>query len=462
MNHVGSIVGDTSLNRMGETSVDSEYQLSSLQMSVTDRRKEPRRIEDRRLVQRNRELDAARRMTEELFQHLHTDEQVEKMLATALEVVRAESGSILLANQDSEELVFRHSLGASPVEVGTAIPWNKGIASAVFHSGKPIVISDAKRDRRHYAGIDLLTEHVTRDMIALPLKRWAGKPIGVLEVLNKRGSLLDEEDVAILTIVSALAASSIEQSRLYREAKLAVIVRVLGDVSHDVKNMLMPVLSGAQLLEDELQQQFPQLIQVKSEGAETSYANCRELTSMIVNNARRIQRRVREIADAVKGLTSPPNFAICEISTVVRAVFATLKTYAAEQGVRLEIDGLDTLPVIEADEHRLFTAFYNLINNAIPEIPGGGLISVSGKEDNTGTGILVTVSDNGRGMRPEVRDRLFHSEAISTKQEGTGLGTKIVKDVVDAHGGQIYAESELGVGTTFYLHLPVHPPPPRL
>ena len=447
---------------MGERSVELECKSSSFQMSVPDRRKEPRRIEDRRLIQRNRELEAARCMTEVLFQNLHTDELVEKTLTTALEVVGAESGSILLANQDSEELVFRHSIGACPVEAGTAIPWDKGIAGAVFHSGQPVVIPDVKRDHRHYEAIDVLTEHITRDMIALPLKRWEGKPIGVLEVLNKRESLLDEEDLAILTIVSALAANSIEQSRLYREAKLAVIVRMLGDVSHDIKNMLMPVLSGAQLLEDELEEQFPYWMDVKMKGAETSYANCQELTRMIVSNARRIQRRVREIADVVKGVTSPPHFAPCRISTVVRAVFATLKPYAAEQAVFLETDGLDALPVIEADEHRLFTAFYNLISNAIPELPGGGLITVSGEEDNRGEEILVTVADNGRGMCPEVRNRLFHAEAITTKQEGTGLGTKIVKDVVDAHGGRIDVESELGVGTTFYLHLPVHPPPPRL
>jgi len=85
------------------------------------------------------------------------------------------------------------------------------------------------------------------------------------------------------------------------------------------------------------------------------------------------------------------------------------------------------------------------------------LISVFGKEEVPGVGILVSVSDTGRGMPPEVRDRLFTAHAISTKKEGTGLGTKIVKDVVDAHGGRISVESEQGVGTTFYMHLPIQP-----
>jgi signal transduction histidine kinase len=57
-------------------------------------------------------------------------------------------------------------------------------------------------------------------------------------------------------------------------------------------------------------------------------------------------------------------------------------------------------------------------------------------------------------MPPEVRDRLFTKRSISTKPGGTGLGTKIVKDVIEAHGGTIWVESELGAGTKIHLRLP--------
>ncbi len=321
-----------------------------------------------------------------------------------------------------------------------------------------MVVGDVKQDERHFGEIDKSTDYVTRDMITLPLKRWEGEAIGVLQVINKREGCLDEKDVAILTIVSALASSSIEQARLFEEAKLAVVARMLGDIGHDIKNMLMPVLSGADFLKEELDEQFPRLIREKAKGAEASYANSLEMVHMIVTNARRIHGRVREIADAVKGVTSLPNFAPCKLAVVVDGVIDALHTYAGENGITLQKDGLETLPVIQADEHRLFNAFFNLINNAIAEVPRGGSISVFGKEEVPGVGILVSVSDTGRGMSPEVRDRLFTTQAISTKKEGTGLGTKIVKDVVDAHGGRISVESELGVGTTFYMHLPVQPP----
>src|SRR5205085_11995827 len=125
-----------------------------------------------------------------------------------------------------------HSLGESPVKAGTAIPWDKGIAGTVFQSGAPLVVHDAKEDPRHISAIDELTAHTTHDMIAIPLKRWEGAPIGVLEVLNKHGGRLDDDDIAILSIVSAITASSIEQARLHHDENLAEMVRLLGDISH--------------------------------------------------------------------------------------------------------------------------------------------------------------------------------------------------------------------------------------
>ena len=60
-------------------------------------------------------------------------------------------------------------------------------------------------------------------------------------------------------------------------------------------------------------------------------------------------------------------------------------------------------------------------------------------------------------MPQEIRERLFTSRTISTKAGGTGLGTKIVKDVIDAHRGKITVESDVGQGTTFHIHLPLDP-----
>lgn len=437
-------------------SQNSDY--SDWSAECPDRRKEARRYGDRKLLQRERELEAARRMMLALFQRTNTDDLVGEALRTAMEVVGAQSGSVLLALPEKQQLVFRHSIGDKPVKAGTTIPWDQGIAGAVFHSGEPMVVGEAKRDQRHYDAIDAMTGHVTHDMVALPLKRWEGEPIGVLEVLNKRHGVLDHDDLAILTIVSAVAATAIEQGRLYQEAKLAELVRILGDINHDIKNLLMPVVCGAGLLQNELNELFALLMERELEKAQASRELCGEVIGMLQNSTRRIQDRVKEIADCVKGLSAPPQFAPCFLAPIVESVFQPLRLPAQEKKIILRSEGIEDLPELFADERRLFNAFYNLVNNAIPEVPAGGTISVTGMEDRAGHAIVVSIADTGRGMPPDVRDSLFTSQGKSTKPGGTGLGTKIVKDVIDAHGGMITVESTVGVGTTFVLRLPLRPP----
>ena len=435
--------------------VSLEQKPSHGQSPAPERRQAFRRRQDPQLARRNKELEAACRISQALSQHINVDELIDRALRTALEVVNAENGSILLADVESKQLVFQHSIGEKPVPRGSSIPWHHGIAGAVFRSGEPAIVANAKQDERHCDKIDAATGSTTRDMIVLPLKRWEGKPIGVIEVLNKRDGKLSDEDVAILTIISAIAAAAIEQARLFEEAKFAEVARLAGDISHDIKNLLMPVTCGAGILKDEFDELLGALPAQERERAEKSRAVCAEVINMLLDDARRISDRVKEIADCVKGLSAPPQFAPCRIEDVVGSVFKTLEFLAKEKGISLHSEGLDNLPTLEADERRLFNAFYNLVNNAIPEVPAGGSITVAGKKEPESKEILITVVDTGRGMPPEVRDSLFNAGAKSRKGGGTGLGTKIVKDVVDAHGGKIVVESTEGVGTTFFIRLPL-------
>ena len=244
---------------------------------------------------------------------------------------------------------------------------------------------------------------------------------------------------------------------LLEEIKVAEVTRWLGDIGHDVKNMLMPVLTGVDLLREEVHEILDRLAAGGEEAqGEASRKVSDELIEMIVNNTRRIQDRVRELADAVKGVTTAPEFKPCRISVCVEAVIVSLRRYAAEKGVVLHAEGLESLPVIQADERRLFNALYNVIDNAIPEVPAGGSVTVRGQVDAGADMFVISVADTGRGMPPDVRDALFTTQVISRKAGGTGLGTKIVKDVVDAHKGSIGVESELGVGTTIRIRLPLN------
>jgi signal transduction histidine kinase len=415
-----------------------------------------------RLAQVKRELEAARQVSEVLFNYFDPDDVIKHSLLTALDVVDAESGSILIAEPDAKELVFRHSTGEHPVRSGTAFPWDKGIAGTVFHSCEPVVIGNVKEDKRHFPDIDIQTDHVTRDMVAVPLKRSGGKPVGVLEVVNKRSGHFDEDDLSLLMVVSAISASSLERARLHDEAKLAEVAKLLGNIGHDIKNLLTPVVCGAGILEEELGGNFGLLRGQAGERLEQGRARCLNVIAGLIDSSRRIQDRVKEISDCIRGLSSEPRFEACRLEDIAAEVFETLRPLSLEKGISLESRGLGDLPGIVGDERRLFNALYNLVNNAIPEVPPGGSITLSGRVHPREAGVMISVIDTGRGMPPDVRDSLFTAQAMSSKRLGTGLGTKIVRDVIDAHGGRITVQSEVGGGTVFEIFLPLNPksPPP--
>ena len=266
------------------------------------------------------------------------------------------------------------------------------------------------------------------------------KPINLHELLARVQSLL-----RIKELHDKVKAQAIE---------LAQVLHALGDIGHDVKNMLTPVVMGASILHEELDRLFSSHPELAVNRIQQS---CNMVIGMLRNSARRIQDRVKEIGDCVKGFSSPPHFAPCCMADIVENVIESLRLSAEEKKVNIATQGLRTLPMIMADESRIYNAFYNLINNAIPETPSGGSITISGETAPDAGYILVAVADTGRGMPADVRDSLFTARAISRKPGGTGLGTKIVKDVVRAHNGEISVESNEGKGTSFHIRLPLSP-----
>ena len=421
----------------------------------------PREADLAELLHYKTELAAVQRISQGLFHTIDLDQLVETTLRIALEEVGAEAGSILLADPDHEQLVFQYSIGEKPVPRGTTIHWHQGISGAVFQSGEPRITHEVAQNASHYRQIDDHTGFVTRDMITVPLRRWRGEPIGVLNVLNKRTGQPNDQDLELLTIVSAFAALAIQQAKQFEDARKAEVVTLLGDIGHDLKNLLTPVQAGVELLRDVVKDLFGAMKSAELTHNKTNKEICDESVEIAQNGIRRLHDRVKEMADCVKGLSSPPHFAPCRLAAVIDEVFQTLHVLAKEKQIALQADGLESLPVIQADERRLYNAFYNLVNNAIPETPPGGSITVRGQIDHDTGSIALVVTDTGRGMPPEIRERLFSARSVSTKKGGTGLGTKIIKDVVDAHKGKIWVDSAPNMGTTFHLRLPLDPTSPQ-
>lgn len=343
----------------------------------------------------------------------------------------------------------------------------EGLVGRVWATGKPIWIPDVCADPG-FRRAEMAASVGLHGAFAFPVAK--GEQLyGVIDCFSRTSRELDPNELHMLTdlgIKFGLFADRKRteeelrqtEARLVEEQRLAEVARVAGDIGHDVKNLLMPIVTGAGLLEEELSECFAKLPQPAAATIKPTRELMHDLIDMIRRSSRRIQDRVKEIADSVKGLTRALQFTPCRLAEVVTNVYLSLRILADERRVALHTEGLEDLPVIRGDENRLFNAIYNLVNNAIPEVPSGGSVTVKGRTEQAGKRIVLSVIDTGKGMSPEVRDSLFTYQAISRKVGGTGLGTKIVKDVVDAHGGTITVESTEGVGTAFHITLPVDGP----
>jgi PAS domain S-box-containing protein len=147
----------------------------------------------------------------------------------------------------------------------------------------------------------------------------------------------------------------------------------------------------------------------------------------------------------------------CAIPALVEPLVQKFQEQATDKKLSLQMESLDELPTVHGDPERLHQMLANLISNAIKYTPEGGRVTVRG---GTRDGKLVLeVVDTGVGIAPgdlpKIFDRFFRAEDEFTQTvEGTGLGLSIVKSIVERHNGEIFVESQLGVGSTFRVILP--------
>ena len=140
-----------------------------------------------------------------------------------------------------------------------------------------------------------------------------------------------------------------------------------------------------------------------------------------------------------------------------------LRLLAEQYHISLELDIPAELPSIEGDGRKLERVLSNLLDNALKHTPEGGLITVAVRPVNGQ--LEVRVTDTGPGIPPEHRERIFDRftrvPGSEGRRRGLGLGLAFCRSVVEAHGGRIWVESEVGQGSTFVFTIPVERPEPQ-
>ena len=408
------------------------------------------RVTQELLLQRERELAAALRISEALSQRMELQDLIEQVLRTTLDVLNAENGSLLLADPDRERLVFCHSIGDKPVPLGTVIPWTRGIAGAVFQSRKAEIVSDAQKDPRHFAEIDLACGSVTRDMITIPLKKWGGDPIGVVQVMNKRHGQLDEQDVGILTIICALSAMAIEQARLFEHTKRAELAQERIRTLTQSQVRLRALATELNLTEQRERKHL-------STELHDHLAQILVLGKMKVSQARQLPGLIPKC----QGLLNEVDQVLTQSLTYTRTLVAdlappALRDFGLLAGLRWLIEqmrhhglavslqtSLEALQLPENEAIPLFQSIRELLTNVVKHAQSEeAIVSL---DLNMGT-LRIEVQDNGVDTVAEIKIR----------ENAPKFGLFSIGERMSALGGSFEVESMPGHGTTARLTLPVN------
>lgn len=434
-----------------------------------------------RLELRERQIEAAHRISAALSSRLTLSELLAETLGVSLQTVEADAGSILLYNPDTERLVFKHVIGKTELIGDEIDPLTdkSGRAATVFRTGVSS-ISDANS---YNPEKDLKTGFHTLSLLTVPLKNYGGEPIGVLQTLNKRGGEnFSDEDQEALEIIGGLAATSIVNAQLAQAAQKAAVADAVGSLTHDMGNALTPIESTLSTTKNwYIEPMFGAIDDLMRAQKDITLEELYNLTlslrdwypemeSMIRDGCADIREMVTEISDYVKG-TQSTNIEKMEIRAILEERLRRLQVVAKGKRVVLSIEEPETVGAVPIDKRLLGRAVFNLVNNAILAIADAVnkkrldyrneynvKVKLTSKRDGTfpeGNYCLIEVIDDGAGVPAKVMPTLFTPNVLSTTPGGTGIGTRFVKSVADAHGGLVGVKSEEGQGATFWLKLPL-------
>ena len=176
-------------------------------------------------------------------------------------------------------------------------------------------------------------------------------------------------------------------------------------------------------------------------------------------NAERLRQLMQELLDVgrLEAGRNLPTVAPVAVADVIHAVVEALAGAADRRAVSLRVDLPAFLPPMLADRGHIERVLTNLVDNALRATDAGGAVTISARADHGQ--VLCSVADTGRGIRAEHLPRLFEkfSRAPDAAGEGAGLGLFIARQIVEAHGGHIWARSEPGRGAVFSFSVPTPP-----
>jgi signal transduction histidine kinase/putative methionine-R-sulfoxide reductase with GAF domain len=445
----GAVIGVMTLSRLGERafSVHDLDLISSLGNHAAVAIENARLYDDTR--QRNRELTALYSVALAAGKTLEMKPLLEETLDQVLKVLEYEGGAILMADRDNAQLGLTHYQGV-PQWLLQLIENQLGDTGVVRQaaSGGEVVdrvlpVPEARPGVR-LTCVPLLAHRRVLGVLAIPFigaEPVEMQEIRLLETLGRQIGVAVENAV----LYAELQERAETLQRAYDElAKIDQLKdELVQNISHELRTPITFIKGYVSLmLEGDMGEINP-----RQRSSLDIVSNKTEQLIHLVNGILTLQTLTAEMLNVES---------IAPILLVSRAVAGAIPA-AQQAGIDIVSDFPTEMPDIEVDPAQITQVLDNLLNNAIKFSPHGGKIMVRlGTEPEM---VRVEVSDTGIGIPADkidrIFDRFFQVDGSSTRRfGGAGLGLSICKQIIDAHGGELTVESEVGKGSTFAFTVP--------
>lgn len=426
----------------------------------------------------------------ELTSSLDLQEVPARILALLNTLTPYVRGLVMLREDDLLKTVAHYGFLAPQGAQDLSVPITAGdVYQQLEALRRPLIIHDITQEPGWKQVPSLSLNHSWLGVLLMA----KGRAIGMISLTRRDPYAFTEEEASWVQAFAAQASIALENARYHAEivrfnAQLEEMVRqrtheldeanrILAQLNktksnfitvaaHELFTPLTAISSFAQLLRR----------YVTAEAV----PHIEDYLGGILTGAKRMQDVIDRMRDAarINLQTWQVTHESVVVDDLIRQIAAEFAGPLEERRLTLTLTGLESLPIISGDGEMLYKAFYHVIVNAIKYTPGGGRITVSGSETPLAgglPGVEIVVADTGIGIDPKDQEVIFESfyqtgsvehhfsGDVQFKAGGPGLGLTIARGVVEAHGGQIWVESEAYdeercPGSRFHIQLPVREP----
>ena len=404
------------------------------------------------------QLTALSEVSQALSSTLDVETVLDTIVLRATQLGGADGCAISEYDDATELFHVRATHGIDTVLVRTlrAMPLRKGEGAMgrAAETREPTQIADIAVPGAYQSHVrDMLIDAGYRALLSVPLLR-EEQIIGSLSLLRKALGEYPSEVIEVLKTFATQSALAIQNARLFLEIadksrQLEVASQhkseFLANMSHELRTPLNAIIGFSEVLVDRM---FGELNEKQDEYLKDIYASGQHLLSLIndILDLSKIEAGRMELE-----LT---NF---DVRQAIANAVMLVRERAVRRGIALHERSDERLGQITGDERKVKQVLLNLLSNAIKFTPEGGRIDVVAiPKDGL---VEVSVRDTGAGIAPEDQEAVFEEfrqvGAAEKKAEGTGLGLTLCRKFVELHGGRIWVQSQVDVGSTFTFTIPV-------